>query len=154
MTLSLDSPLGNTLERLPLSAMRINQYPLPREASRVSFVTITRARPRLYPYRLSTPGLWRLHVYGDSIVSGPYDIWLPIQSFSRPETRFLKPAPEVTITIPGTQTRIITVGGYQRSSAASMKIRGAAPTAMVYFALPLWPQQSIFMAPQAHRTAR
>ena len=128
MTLSLDSPLGNTLERLPLSAMRINQYPLPREASRVSIRYYNQGAPLAYiRIDFPTPGLWRLHVYGDSIVSGPYDIWLPIQSFSRPETRFLKPAPEVTITIPGTQTRIITVGGYQPLIGSLYENTGRGP---------------------------
>lgn len=113
-SLSLESPIGNIVERLPRSAMRLNRYQLPGETSQVSIRYYGQGSPCSY-VRLDapTPGIWRLHVYGDTIINGTYDIWLPIQNFGRSETRFLRPSPFGTVTVPGTQPRVITVGGYQ-----------------------------------------
>ncbi len=112
-SLSLESPLGNIVERLPRAAVRLNRLQLPGETSQVSIRYYGQGSPCSY-VRLDapTPGIWRLHVYGDTVINGSYDIWLPIQNFGQPETRFLRPSPDATVTVPGTQPRVITVGGY------------------------------------------
>ena len=128
-TLSLESPVGNIVERLPRSAIRLNRYKLPGETSLVSIRYYGQGSPCSY-VRLDqpTPGIWRLHVYGDTVVNGPYDIWLPIQNFGKIGTRFLQPSPNSTVTVPGTQERIITVGGYQPLSNSIFENSGRGPT--------------------------
>lgn len=57
-------------------------------------------------------GIWRLRLTPEVIVDGRYDCWLPVaDSFNR-GTRFLEPDPEITLTIPSTAFRVITVGAY------------------------------------------
>lgn len=128
-TLSLESPVGNIVERLPRSAIRLNRYRLPGETSLVSIRYYGQGAPCSY-VRLDfpTPGIWRLHTYGDIIINGTYDIWLPIQNFGQTETRFLQPSPNSTVTVPGTQPRIITVGGYQPLTNSIYENSGRGPT--------------------------
>ncbi len=128
-SISLESPIGNIVERLPRSAIRLNRYQLPGETSQVSIRYYGQGSPCSY-VRLDapTPGLWRLHVYGDTVINGNYDIWLPIQNFGQPETRFLNPSPNGTVTVPGTQPRVITVGGYQPLTNRIYEKSGRGPT--------------------------
>ena len=127
-SLSLESPIGNIVERLPRSTMRLNRYQLPGETSQVSIRYYGQGSPCSY-VRLNTPtpGIWRLHVYGDTVINGSYDIWLPIQNFGQPETRFLQPSPISTVTVPGTQPRVITVGGYQPLTNSIYENSGRGP---------------------------
>lgn len=128
-TLSLESPVGNIVERLPRSAIRLNRYRLSGETSLVSIRYYGQGAPCSY-VRLDfpTPGIWRLHIYGDTIINGAYDIWLPIQNFGQTETRFLQPSPNSTVTVPGTQPRVITVGGYQPLTNSIYENSGRGPT--------------------------
>lgn len=128
-SISLESPVGNIVERLPRSAVRLNRYQLPGETSQVSIRYYGQGSPCSY-VRLDTPtpGIWRLHVYGDTVVNGKYDIWLPSQNFGQSETRFLRPSPNGTVTVPGTQPRVITVGGYDSLTNRIYEKSGRGPT--------------------------
>ena len=128
-TLSLESPTGNNVERLPRSATRLNSYRLSGETSLVSIRYYGQGAPCSY-VRLDFPssGIWRLHIYGDTIINGLLDIWLPIQNFSQPETRFLQPSPNGTVTVPSTQPRVITVGGYRPLTNSIYENSGRGPT--------------------------
>ncbi|MBO5197856.1 MAG: S8 family peptidase [Lachnospiraceae bacterium] len=59
-----------------------------------------------------TPGIWRLRVYDDVKRGGIYDIWLPMEGFVEPDTRFLNPDPEITICGPGNSEWVITSATY------------------------------------------
>ena len=59
-----------------------------------------------------TPGIWTLAVYGGQTVGQGFHIWLPIEGFCEEETVFLRPAPEVTITMPSTADGPVTFGAY------------------------------------------
>lgn len=61
------------------------------------------------------PGTWRLHLRGDVISSGRYDIWIERSGNRNTEQARFSPAsndPTRTVSIPGTARRIITVGSY------------------------------------------
>lgn len=57
-------------------------------------------------------GIWSLKVYGKDIVDGSLDIWLPMTEVAQEATRFLKTESSGTIKIPGTASKVITVGSY------------------------------------------
>lgn len=128
-SLSLQSPLGNIVERLPRSAVRLNRFHLVGETTRVSIRYYDQITPQAY-IRLDTPtpGIWRIQVFGDRSINGNYDIWLPIQNFGQPNTRFLSPSPDSTVTVPGTGPRIITVGGYDPLTNRLYEQSGRGPT--------------------------
>lgn len=57
-------------------------------------------------------GIWILRLIPRSIVEGIYHLWLPGGGSAGTETRFFRPTPETTLTIPSTASRAITVGAY------------------------------------------
>ena len=85
-------------------------------------------------YTLSAPsgqlnGLWKLRCYGDRIVEGGFNIWLPTVEEVGRDTAFLLPDPNLTITLPATARLPISVGGYRSGTgtASTFSGRGAAP---------------------------
>lgn len=57
-------------------------------------------------------GIWKLRIYGENIVDGSLDVWLPMTDVDQGKTRFLKSDWNHTIKIPGTASKVITVGSY------------------------------------------
>lgn len=74
-------------------------------------------------------GIWQLNIYGENIVDGKVNIWLPITEIVGRNTRFLSPATETTLTIPSTAERVITVGGYNALTGAFADFSGRGFTA-------------------------
>lgn len=58
-------------------------------------------------------GLWRLRCTGTQVVNGWFDIWLPTVEEVGKNTAFLRPEADLTITLPATAQRVISVGGYR-----------------------------------------
>jgi subtilisin family serine protease len=77
--------------------------------------------------RFVPAGLWRLRVRGDRIVEGRFDIWLPTEAEVSAETRFLRPDPDVTLTLPSTAPGVVTVGGYDSSTRVPAFFSGRGP---------------------------
>ena len=74
------------------------------------------------------PGIWRFTLEPVSIVTGEFQMYLPGQEVRSPDTRFFDPTPELTLTIPSTAGRLITVGAVQGyfDAYADFSGRGAA----------------------------
>lgn len=117
LSISIKSPLGQVIERVPIISKQNQTYRFNLER------TILTVR-YIYPDPLSgseeivirlqdpTPGIWTLTVYGETIVDGIFHIWLPRRDFIQETTRFLRPDPDTTVQIPGTQMFSIVVGAY------------------------------------------
>ncbi len=73
-------------------------------------------------------GVWTIGLYPNRIVLGNYDMWLPAGDFVTSQTGFLRPNPNVTLTIPSTAGGVVTVGAYDSStdSLAPFSGRGYA----------------------------
>ncbi len=73
-----------------------------------------------------TSGIWTLTLIAEDIRDGIYDLWMPSSAARGLDTRFLTPTPEITLTIPSTAARVITVGAYdsQRNTYAPFSGRG------------------------------
>ena len=71
-------------------------------------------------------GIWTIRLIPVRLVSGRYDLWLPVQSALNTSTRFLTPNPDRTLTIPSTAWGVISVGAYNDSyqSYAAFSGRG------------------------------
>ena len=65
-----------------------------------------------------SPGIWRIRVYGERIVDGVYNIWLPVTGFVSNETVFLNSNPDITLTEPGNTETPITTGAYRSSNGS------------------------------------
>jgi subtilisin family serine protease len=57
-------------------------------------------------------GIWTVSLVPRRIVSGEYDMWLPSEKVLSIGTNFLFPTPDITLTIPSTSARAISVGAY------------------------------------------
>lgn len=57
-------------------------------------------------------GVWTIELFPENIVEGVYHMWLPGGGSLGPQTRFYRPVPDTTLTIPSTAERAITVGAY------------------------------------------
>ncbi|MDO4333084.1 MAG: S8 family peptidase [Eubacteriales bacterium] len=58
-------------------------------------------------------GVWTIRLEGVQVVSGEYQMYLPGQEVRAAGTRFVRPAAELTLTIPGTAQKVLTVGASQ-----------------------------------------
>lgn len=61
-------------------------------------------------------GVWRFELIPHRIVQGNYNLWLPSQAVLSAGTGFLYPSEEITLTIPSTASRVITVSAYDAYS--------------------------------------
>lgn len=57
-------------------------------------------------------GIWRFRLTPVKIVTGQYQMYLPSSTVLNAATKFLRPTPEFTLTIPSTAGKVITVGAY------------------------------------------
>ncbi len=71
-------------------------------------------------------GIWTIRLEGRRILDGEYDLWLPGGGILGEDTRFVRPTPERTLTIPSTALQVISVGAYnaQLQSYADFSGRG------------------------------
>lgn len=73
-------------------------------------------------------GIWKLILRPGQVVEGRVDLWLPSSAVLNRSTRFLRPTPDVTLTIPSTASRAITVGAYDDSSGIYAPFSGRGNT--------------------------
>ena len=72
-------------------------------------------------------GVWSVRLEAVRIVSGEYHLYLPGQEARAPATRFMRPSADLTLTVPSTAAKVLTVGAYQPlyGSYADFSGRGA-----------------------------
>lgn len=69
-------------------------------------------------------GVWTVRLEGIEIVTGQYYFYLPSAPARGPSTGFYRPTPEVTLTIPSTAAKVITVGAYDSAYDAYADFSG------------------------------
>ncbi len=71
-----------------------------------------------------TPGIWTFFLEGLQIVTGQYYFYLPSAAVRNGSTRFFTPSPQITLTIPSTAQKVITVGAYDATYDAYADFSG------------------------------
>lgn len=71
-----------------------------------------------------TSGIWNIRLRPLRIINGDYHLWLPGSAARNPQTRFLYPEPESTLTIPSTAIKGIAVGAYDGYTDAYASFSG------------------------------
>lgn len=66
----------------------------------------------LIRFQAPTPGIWTIRVYNSLFINGNYNMWLPMYGFISPDTVFLRPSPDTTLTIPATTGSVIVTSAY------------------------------------------
>ncbi|MBL4930343.1 S8 family peptidase [Clostridium paridis] len=61
-------------------------------------------------------GIWQFKLIGELIIVGRYDAWILQRAYLAPNTRFIKPSPYTTLTIPSTSEQAISVAYYNQNN--------------------------------------
>jgi hypothetical protein len=69
-------------------------------------------------------GIWTIEVYPDTTITGNFHMWLPMTGMLSSDVFFLKPDPDVTLTIPSIASVPIAVGGYQMADGSLYRDSG------------------------------
>ncbi len=117
LSVSVTSPIGGHVPRKPpkdgvvLSSTSVMERSQVRVAS---FYPLEGSGGQLTTVRVlnATPGVWTVTLYGDIILDGTFNAWLPITGFVTPGVEFLYADPYYTITVPSTAMGIIACGAY------------------------------------------
>ncbi|MDR1558612.1 MAG: S8 family peptidase [Clostridiales bacterium] len=133
MSVSITSPLGEVIARVPprsgttnVSRLIMEQavvnityiFPFSGNSSQVTDVKIVNP----------TPGIWKLTVYGDIILDGTFDIWLPLTGLVGSDIAFLSPSTECSVTAPATALGVISVGAYNSKDKSIYASSSIGPT--------------------------
>lgn len=73
-------------------------------------------------------GIWTIELEAERIVTGQYDMWLPVAEATGTRSRFLFTNEERTLTIPSTAEKVITVGAYNSELDAIAPFSGRGYT--------------------------
>lgn len=76
----------------------------------------------------ATEGIWQITLYGDKIIDGSYQAWLPITGQVDPSVEFLRPVPEYTIVYPSAAARTICCGAYNSFDGSLLVSSSWGPT--------------------------
>ena len=114
---SVSSPTGEVLPKVPYRSGGRQEFLFIFEQTRVSIdyrLTGRRQGNQLIYLRFSNAaqGIWTINVYPQSIVTGDYNMWLPMRNFTSGNVFFLRSNPNHTITVPGNAGQVISTGGY------------------------------------------
>lgn len=115
---SVISPTGEQLPRIPVQTGSSGVYRFVFEGTSVTVdyrIETKETASQLIYLRFTAPkkGLWIVRVYPEDIVTGIYNLWLPMRQFTSGNVIFLRSNPDITLTSPGTAAQVITAGGYQ-----------------------------------------
>lgn len=125
MMLEMSSIREAQAERQTLEQTHLLCYlgmPLPYNVQQEIFIDMIPAGSSRY----LNSGVWRMELQPVSLVTGEYRLYLPGYAVRSAATGFFLPTPEMTITIPSTARRAVTVGAYDvaRRSYADFSGRG------------------------------
>ena len=74
--------------------------------------------------RYINSGVWTFVLEPIKTVTGNYTLYLPSETVRSGQTRFVRPTPDITLTIPSTASKVITVGAYETQLEAYTDFSG------------------------------
>ena len=117
ISVSLKSPTGEIVGRIPAKGGTSYTSRLVLERAKVTIqyyfpLSISSGQATIIKIENATPGLWTVSLYGDIVIDGTVDAYLPLSSIGYSGVKFLNPDPNYTVTVPGTSVAVITCGAY------------------------------------------
>lgn len=117
ISVSLKSPTGEIVGRIPAKGGTSYTSRLVLEKAKVTIqyyfpLSISSGQATVIKIENATPGIWTVTLYGDIVLDGKVDAYLPISSVGYQGVEFLEPDPYSTVTLPGTSSSVITCGAY------------------------------------------
>lgn len=129
---SIISPLGEVIPRIPVQNDFSNEYSLFQTNTKVTVyysLPAFQTSDQRTTLRFSNPlaGLWTIRVYGVTSY-GSVHAWLPISGFIGSKAVFTSPDPYTTVTVPSTAENVICVGGYNPNDNSVFATSGRGPS--------------------------
>ncbi len=117
ITVSLSSPTGEIIEKVPFSISGEQSYDLVLEKTVVTieytkYSSLNGDQHIIIKFDQPTAGIWVITLYGERVVNGEYNLWLPQTGLIEKNTYFLTATPFKTITDPGNNPKLIVAGAY------------------------------------------
>lgn len=94
-------------------------------------------------------GVWKIILRGRAVKQGNYSLWLPGGGVLNPATGFFFPAPEGTLTIPSSTSKVLSVGAYDSRLNAYADFSGRGSARFPYLKPDLAAPGVQIMAPRA-----
>lgn len=102
------SDLANVVTYMSLNNVVAAYYGMPTPYNPKQEIYISFSSDRDYV----TSGIWKIYLRSKKIVSGEYDMWLPVAGSTSAEVSFTRPDVYNTITIPSSARYVISVAAY------------------------------------------
>lgn len=133
ISIEVSTPTGFSTGLLPYIQDEVYRRKAPLDSSQitVSYKVNTEGNGDsciLIRLRNPTAGIWKMVLTGELIINGEYHIWMTLSNWTRAETRFLKPEPFYTVTMPATGDGSISIGGYDISGNSIYASSGRGPS--------------------------
>lgn len=103
-----DRPGKQTYRLQQTQILFYNGEPAPYMTAQELYFDFLPAEGRLYLDR----GVWIFELRPLRIITGNYTFYLPSEAVRSADTRFVRTTPDVTLTIPSTAVKVVTVGAY------------------------------------------
>ena len=121
MSVAVRSPTGEVFGRVAARSGVVLEQKLVLEPSTISLefhfpVEGSSGQLTIVKILSATPGIWTVTMYGDIILGGVYNAWLPLTGFVSPEIEFLSANPYTTVTVPSTMFGGINCGAYDHTN--------------------------------------
>lgn len=131
ISISITSPTGQKISKIPIPSIKEqNKYLLLEENGiNIEYFAQEKLTGDVSVDMLIkniTGGIWIISVYGEYILNGKYDAWIPQKELVQPETRFLEPDPYTTLLTPSTAINSLVTSYYnqERNTIALKSGRG------------------------------
>lgn len=131
---SVISPTGEQMQKIPLRTGVSETFRFVFEGTSVTVdyrIETKEAANQLIYLRFVAPtkGPWIVRVYPENVVTGIYNMWLPMVQLTDGNVFFLRSDPDTTLTSPGNARQVITVGGYNAVNGSIFADSGRGYTA-------------------------
>ncbi len=121
ISISVMSPSGEMIEKIPVKNTFQNKFKLVFHETTIwvsYYISVDRNGDQLTVIRFMNPesGIWRITLYGETIINGTFHAWLPSNGLSLKNTFFLNSSPDYTITEIGNSSQVICVCAYNHKN--------------------------------------
>ncbi|GAA0181629.1 S8 family peptidase [Clostridium sediminicola] len=129
VSIGIISPSGEVIDKIPA---KLNEKEIIKLVYEGSIITVDYSLPEeitgdekiTIKINNIRAGIWKFKLFGDYIVNGRYDAWIPQRDLLKDETRFLNPSQNITITIPSTSERVISAAYYDQNTETVVSVSG------------------------------
>lgn len=133
ISIGIVSPSGEVVEKIPAKLNQSENLKFIFEGSTLNvkyYLTEEVTGDELISVRINDikPGIWRFTLYGDYIVNGQFDAYLPQRELISDDTKFLSPNQYTTLMVPSTGKLIISGAYYNQDNNTVIAASGRGYT--------------------------